>query len=241
MIRLTPKYFVFLCIHFFKTEINFKKRQWNLSGSEIMVKVAEALWKLWTIRMTVKTIPAVSRPPHGVTWMLTNTPCSGGARGVFLLVLQWVWVMQWWCWGMYCMDAWRSKVRFKHYVNASVDSQATATDRCNIEVNCDSVNSIGDNMNHAPIPQSASNACFSTEKHNTNPQCPLLFALHRETMPKDTLLFTVLKSNKANNRCKALTEVGQLVIWPCNTSINLATEFKTKINRITAWKSKQNQ
>ena len=107
------------------------------------------------------------------------------------------------------------RVAFKSQVQALLlllDSQATATDRCNIEVNCDSVNSIGDNMNHAPIPQSASNACFSTEKHNTNPQCPLLFALHRETMPKDTLLFTVLKSNKANNRCKALTEVGQLVI-----------------------------
>ena len=62
--------------------------------------------------------------------------------------------------------------RFKNYVNASVDSQATAINRSLIEVNCDSVNSIGenpgytehehtnqqsirptvDNMNYPPIP-----------------------------------------------------------------------------------------
>ena len=66
------------------------------------------------------------------------------ARDVFLLVLQWVWIIQWWCWGMACMAIYIRKARrvvFKSQFQALCKCICWFTsnsNRSNLQVNCDS-------------------------------------------------------------------------------------------------------
>ena len=84
-------------------------------------------------------------------------------------------------------------------INASVDSQSTEIDRCSIEVSGDSVNS-----ETTQATQSRTNKPTEHSIQHEAKQWSLLFALLRQTMPKEPPLCIKVKQGK--QKMQGLTE-----------------------------------